>query len=192
MKHLKLFENFDSYDPYELMIVPPNKKAEMIMREIKKSNPNLNLVNDLIVLGANLDWQNDHNDILLFTPVRHKNADALRLLLESGADPNLQNDYGISALHIASVKNVYSGAKILLEFNANPNIQSEMKKTPLHIASYFNNLTIVNILLQSGADPNLKDINGKTPLDLVGQSAMIHTYKDESIIEILKEYMGIQ
>jgi hypothetical protein len=30
MKYLRLFENFDSYDPYELMIMFPNKKAEMI------------------------------------------------------------------------------------------------------------------------------------------------------------------
>jgi hypothetical protein len=41
------------------MIIPPNKQAEMIIEEIRKSKPNLNLVSDLIVLGANLDWQDN-------------------------------------------------------------------------------------------------------------------------------------
>ena len=51
----------NTYDIYELMITPPNKKAEMIMDELKKDEPNLNLVRDLIALGANIDWQN-HNE----------------------------------------------------------------------------------------------------------------------------------
>ena len=49
MKYIRLFEDFEPHDPYELMMVPPNKKAEMIMREIEKDEPNLNLVSDLIV-----------------------------------------------------------------------------------------------------------------------------------------------
>ena len=36
MKNIKLLENFEPYDPYELMITPPNKKAEMIIEEINK------------------------------------------------------------------------------------------------------------------------------------------------------------
>jgi hypothetical protein len=32
-----------SYDIYELMIIPPNKKGEMIVRELEKPEPNLNL-----------------------------------------------------------------------------------------------------------------------------------------------------
>ena len=39
MKYLKLFENFDSYDPYELMITPPNKKGEMLVSELEKLEP---------------------------------------------------------------------------------------------------------------------------------------------------------
>ena len=42
MKYIKLFENFEDYDPYELMITPPNKKAEMLIDEIRKPEPNLN------------------------------------------------------------------------------------------------------------------------------------------------------
>jgi hypothetical protein len=44
-----------SYDIYELMIIPPNKKGEMIVRELEKPEPNLNLVRDLIYQGANLE-----------------------------------------------------------------------------------------------------------------------------------------
>ena len=63
MKYIKLFENFEEYDIYELMITTPNKKAEMIMKEIKKSEPNLNLVQDLITMGADINWydEKDYN-----------------------------------------------------------------------------------------------------------------------------------
>ena len=33
----------ESYDPYELMITPSNKKGEMLIDEIRKPEPNLNL-----------------------------------------------------------------------------------------------------------------------------------------------------
>ena len=49
MKYIKLFENFGDYDPYELMILPPNKKGEMFWDEIKKrDDANFDLLRDLI------------------------------------------------------------------------------------------------------------------------------------------------
>ena len=60
MKYIKLFENFEDYDPYELMIIPPNKKAEMIIEQIEKGDKtNLNHVGDLITQGANQDRQKE-------------------------------------------------------------------------------------------------------------------------------------
>ncbi len=193
MKYIKLFEE---YDPYELMMIPSYKKAEMIIVESGKDNPNLDLVKDLITLGANLDWQDesDGNNPLLSYIVGFKNTKILKILLESGANPNLQNDSGRSALHYTSATNLFRASKILLEYNANPNILNTMKKTPLHFAAYFNNLMVVQLLLESGADPNLKDINGKKPLDLVAKAPwnsiyLNKTYRPEGTIEILKEYM---
>jgi ankyrin repeat protein len=94
MKYLRLFEDFDSYDPYELMIIPPNKKAEMIIEEIRKSKPNLNLVSDLIVLGANLDWQ----DNLGYTPLHwaavYGRVEIARMLIDAGARKDIEDKEG--------------------------------------------------------------------------------------------------
>jgi ankyrin repeat protein len=196
MKYIKLFENFDSYDPYDLMIMSPNEKALLIINEIKKINPNFNLINDLIALGANLDWQDETDDNLplLFLPLRFKSIEITKILLESGANPNLQNDYGTSPLHYSSATNLFGAAKILIEYNANPNILNKNKKTPLHLASYFNNFNIVRLLLESGADPNLKDIDNKTPLDLIGEvpkdSIFLNkNYNIQDTVELIKEYI---
>ena len=92
MKYLKLFENFDSYDPYELMIIPPNKKAEMLIEEIKKEDKaNLNLVRDLITLGANLDWQDNDGRTALHWCARLNHPEIARMLIEAGADVNIQD-----------------------------------------------------------------------------------------------------
>ena len=91
MKYIKLFENFDSYDPYELMIIPPGKKSEMIVKEMKSKTPNLDLIRDLITLGADLSWEGDvFGDNLL-----HKCADwdlpeIARIFIDAGMDINSQ------------------------------------------------------------------------------------------------------
>jgi hypothetical protein len=69
MKYIKLFENFEGVDPYELMLIPPGKKAEMIVRELETLEPNLNLVRDLIYQGANLDWQDNDGMTALYVSV---------------------------------------------------------------------------------------------------------------------------
>ena len=93
MKYIKLFENFEGYDPYELMIIPPGKKSEMIIKEIKKEDKaNLNLVNDLITLGAYLDWQDSSGTTALHWCAYKNHLRIARMLIEAGADLNIQNE----------------------------------------------------------------------------------------------------
>ena len=115
MKYLKLFENFDSYDPYELMIIPPNKKGEMIVEELRKVEPNLNLVNDLIVLGANLDWKDDTDRTALDWCAWKNHPEIARMLLDAGADVNIQGVFGSTALHMCVSYNHLEIAKMLID-----------------------------------------------------------------------------
>ena len=101
MKYIKLFENFEPYDPYELMITPPNKKAEMLVQEINKREPNLNLVSDLIVLGANLDWQNNDGWTALHWCAYFNHPEIAKMLLDAGADVNIQNEKGKRPYEVA-------------------------------------------------------------------------------------------
>ncbi len=101
MKYLKLFENFDSYDPYELIMIPPNKKAVMIIRECDKDEPNLNLVSDLITLGANVNWQDDdvYNSTPLHSAARFGRVEIVRMLIDAGANVDVQDVDGWTPLH---------------------------------------------------------------------------------------------
>ena len=95
MKYLRLFESFEEYDPYELMITPPNKKAEMIIRELEKEDKaNLNLVNDLIVLGANLDWQDEEGRTALHWCASQNHPEILGILIDAGADKTIPTNDG--------------------------------------------------------------------------------------------------
>jgi ankyrin repeat protein len=133
MKYIKLFENFDSYDPYELMMVPPNKKAEMIMREIKKLEPNLNLVNDLIVLGANLDLQDEDGETPLHGATIKGNEEIARILIDAGANVNVQTNYGKTPLHVAAIYGNVEIARMLIDAGARKDIQDNEGRLPYEL-----------------------------------------------------------
>ena len=134
MKYLKLFENFDSYDPYELMIIPPNKKGEMLMKEIKKDKPNLNLVNDLIALGANLDWQDDYGRTALHHCGQYDHLEIAKMLIDAGADVNIQHSRGWTPLHIFTFYNHSRIVRMLLDAGADKTISDNEGRLPYELA----------------------------------------------------------
>ena len=135
MKYIKLFENFEGYDPYELMIIPPNKKTEMIFKEIeKKVEANLNLVEDLITLGANLDWQDGDGRTALYMCAIINRPEILRMLIDAGADVNIQRDDGMSVLHSCVFWNRPELAKMLVDAGADKTIPNNNGKLPYELA----------------------------------------------------------
>ena len=135
MKYIKLFENFEDYDPYELMIIPPNKKGEMLMKEIKKDKPNLNLVSDLIVLGANLDWQDNYGWTALHICADWNRLEITRMLLDAGADVNIQNNNGWTALHWCAYKNHPEIARMLIDAGADKTIPNNDGELPYELTT---------------------------------------------------------
>jgi ankyrin repeat protein len=168
MKYLKLFENFEPHDPYELMMIPPNKKAEMIMREIESDKPNMNLINDLIVLGANLEWQDEDN--FNRTPL-HKAAingrvKIVRMLIDAGADLNVQDEKGWTPLHYPAWAGRVEIARMLIDAGAKLNVQDKWESIPLHYAASNGRVEIVRMLIDAGAKKDIRDNDGKLPYDL--------------------------
>jgi ankyrin repeat protein len=145
MKYIKLFENFDSYDPYELMIIPPNRKAEMIVRECEKSNPNLNLVSDLIVLGANLDWQDEDNfnRTPLHLAARFGKVEIVQMLIGAGADVDAQDEVGWTPLHWAAWNGEIESVRMLIDAGARKDISNIAGKLPYDLT---NNYELKNLL----------------------------------------------
>ena len=134
MKYLKLFENFEDHDPYELMMVPPNKKGEMLFKEIeKRDKANLNLVNDLITLGANLDWQNEDGETMLHKCARWNSPEIARMLLDAGADVNVQDGDGWTALHVSAFNNSLEIARMLIDAGSDKTIPNNDGELPYEL-----------------------------------------------------------
>ena len=177
MKYIKLFENFNDYDPYELMITPPNKKGEMLVEEIQKREPNLDLVRDLIVLGANLDWQDNDGITALHRCAWYNRPEIARMLIEAGADVNIQKNDGWTALHVCAYKNHSRIARMLLDAGADVNIQDNFGWTALHWCAINNRPKIVRMLISAGADKTIPDNEGSIPYELA---------KTQELKELLK------
>jgi ankyrin repeat protein len=134
MKYLRLFEDFDPYDPYELMMIPPNKKAEMIIGEIYKDEPNLNLVSDLITLGANLEWQDEDGWTPLHWAAYYGNVEIARMLIGAKVDLNLQDRWGWTPLHRAAFYGYVEIARMLIDAGASKDILNNDGELPYDLA----------------------------------------------------------
>ena len=134
MKYLKLFENFEDYDLYELMIIPPNKKGEMLVSEVEKPEPNLNLVSDLIALGANIDWQDDYGWSALHQCVMYNHPEIAKMLIDAGADLNIQGNRGWTALYVCARWNHLEIARMLIDAGADKTIPSNDGTLPYELA----------------------------------------------------------
>ena len=193
MKYLKLFENFDPIDPYELMMVTPQKKAKMIIDEIRKDESNHEFIELLITMGADLDWKDPNNSdySALMEAVVHDKPDIVEMLLKAGADPNTQDNIRISALHLCSNKrSKYECFKALMKYDVNINIQNRGGQTPLHWAVNWNNSKVVKDLIEAGADPFIVDDMGHIPLDKAGTNNFVKSSLESTyIINELKQYM---
>ncbi len=165
MKYIKLFENFEPHDPYELMMIPPNKKAEMIMMECEKDEPNLNLVSDLIVLGANLDWQDEvYNMTMLHKAAWFGRVEIVRMLIDAGADLDIQNIFGKTILHVAVEGNYPEISQMLIDAGANLDIQDRDGETALHWVAWRNYSEITQMLIDAGANLDIQDKWDQTAL----------------------------
>jgi len=145
---MDITNNTELYDIYELMITPPNKKGEMIVSELMKKNPNLNLVSDLIELGANLDWQDNLGWSALFFCAAWAHFDIARMLVDAGADVNMQDENGLTLLHWSVYANDQNIARILIEAGADVGIRSCNGNTILDWCERYNRLEIEIMMLQ--------------------------------------------
>jgi ankyrin repeat protein len=188
MKYIKLFENFEEFDPYEFMMISPQKKSEMLMWEISHSKQlNPDLVNALIVMGADLSWEDDlRKRTLLLAAIGNGYIDVIQMLLSAGADPNQKSSRGDVPIIEACDK--YNPSiemiQLLIENGAKLDEQNYGGKTALHISAAENQFEVVKLLLSHGANPNVQDDDGNTPLHFSGykmSDLLIEHGADESI-----------
>ena len=157
----------DTYDIYELMMIPPNKKAELIVKELHKGvEADLNLIKNLIVLGANLEWQGDSDSSwpVLHMFVIYNQIDIAKMLIDAGADVSIRDEYERTALHVCANWNHPEILGMLLDAGVDVNIQDERGETALYRCAWKNHPELARILIDAGADVNIQDDNGSTAL----------------------------
>ena len=126
----------NTYDIYELMITPSNKKGEMLIREIeKKGKANLNLVSDLIVLGANIDWQDNYGSTALHWCASYNHPEIAKMLIDAGADVNMQDNYGSTALHLCAYWDHPKILRMLIDAGADKTIPNNNGTLPYELAT---------------------------------------------------------
>ena len=167
MKYIKLFENFEEYDIYQLKIMPSHKKAEILFDEINKEDKaNLNFVNDLLALRANLDWQDNFGETALHLCARWNSPEIARMLIDAGADVNIQRIGGETALHWCSRFNRPEISRMLIDAGVDVNIQDNFGFTALHWCANKNHPEVAQMLIDAGSDKTIPDVNGKLPYEL--------------------------
>ena len=129
---------------------------------------NLNVLSDLLKLGANPNLQNNIGETPLYLCVDIDNFEAITILLQNKADCNIPKKDGTTPLHFATKKKKEKFIKILLEHGANPNLINKLySQTALHLAVKNKlNEDIILLFKNNGADFfEIKDKYGKTPYD---------------------------
>jgi len=144
---------------------------------------NLNVLSELLKLGANPNLQNSIGETPLYLCVDIDNFEAITILLAANADCNIPKKDGTTPLHLATKKNKEKFIKILLEHGANPNLTNKLySQTATHLAVK-NKLGKEFLLLfkKNGADfYNIKDKYEKTPYDYANE------LNDENYLNIVK------
>jgi ankyrin repeat protein len=108
---------------------------------------NLNLVRDLFMKGADIDYaMMDDERTPLFIACLKGHLDVARLLVEKGADINRADYTGATPLFIACLKGHLDVARLLVEKGADINRARDDGTTPLAIAKKHGHTNIIQLL----------------------------------------------
>jgi uncharacterized protein len=103
-------------------------------------------------------------DVPLVRAAKHKDAAAVRALLQQRADVNAAEGDGGTALHWAAYHDEVELVELLLRAGAKVTVVNDLSITPVALASANGNATMVERLLGAGADANVASETGVTPL----------------------------
>ena len=174
MKYIKLFEH--TYTIYQLATMAMWEATELFFYEIKKSEPDMDLVRDLFQYAVlDLTWQDSSGWTALMLASWYGHTEIVRMLLErSEILVNLQNSGGSTALMMASEYRYTEIVKLLLERpEIDVNLQDKGGWTALMYASRWGNTEIVKLLLnKKGIKPSLKNRRGKNYLHVMDKKIM--------------------
>lgn len=142
---------------------------------------NIDIVNDLIEKGVNVNAKNEIGRSALLIAitkklyVQKKNyTDIIKLLIKSGADVNEIDRHKVSLLMKAIENdNDKDIIDILIKAGADVNKLDKYDNTALMISSRRNNIDITKMLIEAGADVNKVNKNDATALTFARTSGIV-------------------
>jgi ankyrin repeat protein len=153
------------------------------------NNNNINLVNDFIKHGAELNIMDQHDKYPIIYAIENQNLDIINLLINNGANINIKNSKGITPIFYAIQTGNYNLLINLLNNGINVNISSNKNNYPLILLIISNNFELnekIDLIEKLG---NINNINNKNN---EGDTALIiatldqnMNYKIETIITLL-------
>lgn len=128
-------------------------------------NGNLEMVQFLLLKGADMDTSDDDKRTPLFTAVECGAMPVVRALLTSGADINVRcSDQEMTVVHMAVRKALSDILRTVTEYGADLDASDVDGCTALHIAARGNNVDAIKVLVEAGANVRAKNSHGDTVL----------------------------
>jgi len=140
---------------------------------------NVNIIIELINLGANLNMKEEGNkETPLLLACSLGNEKIIQLLVENGAKLDDYDEEGNTGLMLACENEHLNCVKYILTVGVSPNEVSKLKKwSPLHFSSSNGNIEITKLLINYKAIVNIEDYKKRTPLHIASLKGFVNCIK---------------
>ena len=148
MKYIKLFEQ--EYSIYDIITMTPGMAGEVLIDEIKKTSPDIELIKNLLDHSlADVNLRTDYESTALMWAVGRDHVNIVKLLLEHPhIDVNIKERNGSTALIMATVIVHKDIVKLLLDHpEIDVNVQTERGYTALMRSCINKDKDIIEMLL---------------------------------------------
>ena len=180
------------YNTSEINATDNNGETELMLA-VKSQN--LELVNKLIKVGADIGIGNNKGETCLMIAVKNNNSQIADVLINNATDVNAQNNDGETALILAVKNQKLELVNKLVKAGADTNLRNKEGETSLELAAEKNNLSLMKILIDSGAKVNITNSNMEIAfllLNIPSVSNFLNSYGQLTEDKKMKEKLFIK
>mmetsp|Transcript_96508 Transcript_96508/g.258064 ORF Transcript_96508/g.258064 Transcript_96508/m.258064 type:complete len:248 (+) Transcript_96508:15-758(+) len=137
--------------------------------------------------GSHIDWREDATGSLILEAARLRNADLVKVLLDSGANPNFKDENGTTPLHICAQIGSTHATRFLVQKGGYIHARDREGRMPIHLAGISGvYMHMVRALMRYGADPDRKDSYSKNAWQYMEETG------DQQGLLYMKHFHGLR